>query len=37
MVGALLVLGGLYYVVSIRGRAPDVEAADPVTGEAVIG
>ena len=27
----------LYYVVSIRGRAADVEAADAATGEAVIG
>jgi amino acid transporter len=36
IIGALLILGGLYYVVSIRGRKADVEA-DAVTGEAVIG
>ena len=35
MVGALLVLGALYYVVSVRGRAHDVEA-DVATGEAMI-
>ena len=37
IVGALLLLGALYYVVSVRGRAKDIEAADAVTGEAVIG
>lgn len=36
LVGTLFVLGAIYYVVSIRGRAADVEA-DPATGEAVIG
>jgi urea carboxylase system permease len=36
IVGALLLLGALYYVVSVRGRAADVEA-DSATGEAVIG
>ena len=36
IIGALLILGGLYYVASIRGRKADVEA-DSVTGEAVIG
>ncbi len=36
IVGALLITGGLYYIVSVRGRAADVEA-DAVTGEAVIG
>jgi Amino acid transporters len=36
LVGLLLVLGAIYYVVSIRGRIADVEA-DAVTGEAVIG
>ncbi len=35
MVGLLLVLGGLYYVVSVRGRPHDVEA-DLATGEAMI-
>ena len=37
IVGALLILGGIYYLVSVRGRAKDVESADAVTGEAVIG
>jgi amino acid transporter len=37
LVGLLLVVGAIYYVVSIRGQAPDVEGADAVTGEAVIG
>jgi urea carboxylase system permease len=37
LVGTLLVLGAIYYAVSIRGRAADVESADSITGEAVIG
>jgi amino acid transporter len=36
LVGALLIFGALYYLVSIRGRAADVEA-DIATGETVIG
>jgi urea carboxylase system permease len=36
IVGALLIAGAIYYIVSVRGRAADVEA-DTVTGEAVIG
>lgn len=36
LVGAILILGLLYYLVSVRGRAPDVEA-DVATGESVIG
>jgi urea carboxylase system permease len=36
IVGFLLILGGLYYVVSVRGRAADIEA-DMATGETVIG
>jgi hypothetical protein len=36
IVGVLLLLGALYYIVSVRGRAADVEA-DVATGEAVIG
>ena len=36
IVVTLLLLGGLYYVASVRGRAADVEA-DVATGEAVIG
>ena len=36
IVGTLLVFGGLYYAVAIRGRATDV-SADTVTGEATIG
>lgn len=36
IVAVLLALGSLYYLVSIRGRAADVEA-DVATGEAVIG
>jgi urea carboxylase system permease len=38
LVGVLLVAGAIYYVVSVRGRAHDVETApDEATGEAVIG
>jgi amino acid transporter len=41
IVGVLLVVGGLYYVVAVRGRAHDVEAAPDLTGttaaDAVIG
>jgi urea carboxylase system permease len=36
IVGTLIVVGAVYYVVAVRGRAPDVEA-DLATGEAVIG
>ncbi len=36
LVGVLLIFGALYYVVSVRGRAADVEA-DVATGEAMIG
>ena len=37
VIGTLLVLGAVYYLVSVRGRAADIEAADAVTGEATIG
>ena len=37
MVGTLLILGAVYYVVAVRGRERDVEVADPVTGEALLG
>jgi amino acid transporter len=37
LVGLLAVLGVIYYLVSVRGRAADVEAADAATGEALIG
>ena len=36
LVGTLLLFGAIYYLVSVRGRAADVEA-DAVTGEATIG
>ena len=36
IVAVILLVGALYYVVSVRGRAADVEA-DVATGEAVIG
>ena len=36
IVGTLLLLGAIYYVIAVRGRAPDVEA-DVATGEATIG
>jgi amino acid transporter len=36
LVGLLLITGGIYYAVAIRGRAPDIEA-DPATGEGIIG
>jgi urea carboxylase system permease len=37
LVGLLAITGAIYYLVSVRGRAHDVEAADEATGEAVIG
>jgi amino acid transporter len=37
LVLTLIVLGAIYYAVSVRGRAHDVESADQITGEAVIG
>lgn len=37
IVGTLLILGALYYLVSVRGRRHDVESADEITGEATIG
>jgi urea carboxylase system permease len=36
LVGTILVIGAVYYVVAVRGRAHDVES-DAATGEAVIG
>ena len=33
----LIVVGALYYLVSVRGRSHDVESADMITGEATIG
>ena len=37
LVITLLVTGAIYYAVSVRGRAADVEGVDPITGEATIG
>ena len=37
VVGLLLVAGGLYYLVALRGRQPSTVEADAATGEAVIG
>ncbi|HET9347392.1 MAG TPA: amino acid permease [Candidatus Limnocylindrales bacterium] len=37
LVATLLIFGAIYYLISVRGRAADVEAADAVTGEATIG
>jgi amino acid transporter len=36
IIGTLLIAGALYYIVSVRGRASDIEA-DAATGEAIIG
>ncbi len=36
LVGLLLVVGAIYYVIAVRGRAVEIEA-DAVTGEGVIG
>ena len=36
LVGTLLLVGAIYYLVAVRGRAADVEA-DVATGEATIG
>jgi len=37
LVGIILLTGIIYYAVAVRGQAHDVESADAVTGEAVIG
>ncbi|MEO6208318.1 MAG: amino acid permease [Candidatus Limnocylindrales bacterium] len=37
LVGVILITGIIYYAVAVRGRAADIESADAVTGEAVIG
>ena len=37
IVATILVVGAVYYAASVRGRAHDIESADAVTGEAVIG
>jgi amino acid transporter len=37
IIATLLIVGAIYYAISVRGRAPDVVDADAVTGEAVIG
>ncbi len=37
IVATILITGALYYAVSVRGRAHDIESADAVTGEAMIG
>jgi urea carboxylase system permease len=36
LVGTIFLVGGIYYLLAVRGRAPDVEA-DAATGEASIG
>ncbi len=33
----IMIVGAVYYAISIRGTAADVESADAVTGEAIIG
>ncbi len=37
LVLTLLVLGAIYYAISVRGREADAEGADAITGEATIG
>lgn len=37
LVTTIFLFGILYYTVAVRGKAADIEAADAVTGEAVIG
>jgi urea carboxylase system permease len=37
LVGVILLAGVIYYAVAVRGQAHDIESADAVTGEAVIG
>ena len=37
IVATILVFGAIYYFFEVRGRVHDVESADAVTGEAVIG
>ena len=36
LVGLLLVVGSIYYLIAVRGRAVEIEA-DAVTGEGIIG
>ncbi len=37
LIGVILVTGVIYYAIAVRGQAHDIETADAVTGEAVIG
>lgn len=37
IIGAILLIGILYYVIAVRGTAHDIESADAATGEATIG
>lgn len=37
LVGVILLAGIVYYAVAVRGQAHDIESADAVTGEAMIG
>ena len=37
IVAVILITGILYYALAVRGRVHDVESADAVTGEAMIG
>lgn len=37
LVALILITGIIYYAIAVRGRAADVESADTVTGEAIIG
>ena len=37
LVGVILLAGIVYYAIAVRGQAHDIEGADAVTGEAVIG
>ncbi|MGK2849739.1 MAG: amino acid permease [Candidatus Limnocylindrales bacterium] len=37
LVAVILIFGVIYYALAVRGRAADIESADAVTGEAMIG
>jgi len=37
LVAVILIVGIIYYALAVRGRAADIESADAVTGEAIIG
>ena len=37
LIGLIVVFGVIYYLLAVRGQAHDIESADTVSGEALIG